>query len=148
MSLRLPAYVKNDTDLMRFFERVQKRTERYPNWRQVYLDCFGLCQYPVNAEMICGNPDTLEFHESYDNDGKIIQIVLVCNYHHFFIHNGICNPRHYPSKLQLDIEIESKLCGGLPEWIKKYGLIEREVQFDFANDNGEVQADLQFSENE
>jgi len=142
----IPKFVREDVDLVRFLKRTEKRTERYPTWRQVFLDCFGLCQYPAGYGNICGSPDTLEFHESYDNKGKVKQIVLVCNYHHFSIHQGIVNPRYYPSKLQLDVEIEMKLAGGLIEWIKKYRLIERKVEFDFETDSRKYTTDIQFSE--
>jgi len=142
----IPKFVRSDIDLLRFFSRIEKRTERYPNWRQVFLDCFGMCQYPINDEQICGNPDTLEFHESYDDEGTVIQTVLVCNYHHFSIHQGIVNPRHYPSRLQIDVEVEIKLAGGLSEWQKKFNLIERKVEFDFTNNNRNSALDFKFSE--
>ena len=147
MSLSMPAFVKNDQDLMRWFKRIQNRDTRYPNWRQVYYDCNGICQYPVDNEgMLCGEIDTLEFHEIYDDGGKVIQIALVCLYHHQSIHNGICNPRRYPSKLQIDMDIEIKLCGSLADWQEKYQIIDRSVIYDFTNDNTKFALDLQFSE--
>ena len=141
----IPSFAKNDIDIMRFLNRIAKRNERYPEWRQVFLDCYGMCQYPID-DHVCGDTDTLEFHESYDSNDKIYQIVLVCNYHHYSIHQGIVNPRHYKSKLQLDVDIEMKLAGGLVKWIIKYNLIERKVEFDFTNNNRNSALDFQFSE--
>ena len=148
MTLSMPAFVKNDQDLMRWFKRTQQRDIRYPNWRQVYYDCNGICQYPVSNEgELCGELDTLEFHEIYDSEGKVIQIALVCLYHHQSIHDGICNPRHFPSKLQIDIDIEMRLCSSLENWKAKYQITERSIVYDFTNDNGKYPLDLQFSEN-
>jgi len=143
----MPAFVKNDQDLMRWFKRTQQRDKRYPSWRQVYYDCNGVCQYPVGDDgALCGETDTLEFHEIYDNEGKVVQIALICLYHHQSIHDGICNPRHYPSKLQMDMDIEMKLCGSLADWQEKYQIIDRSVIYDFTNDNEKYSLDFQFSE--
>ena len=144
--IRIPAFVKNDVDLLRFLGRIEKRNQRYPDWRQVYYDCAGMCRYPIdNNGTICGHTEDLEFHECW-GDTDLKYIVLVCNYHHFSIHQGIVNPRHYKSKLQLDVELEMKLAGGLSEWQNKFNVIFREVSYDFENDTGKHKDDILVSE--
>jgi hypothetical protein len=143
--MSIPAFVSKDIDLMRFIKRIEKRTARYSNWRQIYYDCNGMCQYPVNSDYVCGEMDGLEYHEMYEGD-IVIKIALLCNYHHNSVHNGIVNPRHYKSMLQTDIDIEVKLAGGVDNWKNKYNIVEREIKYDFQSDYRENKSDLQYQE--
>lgn len=142
----IPGWVKKDIDLMRFINRIEKRTSRYPNWRQVYWDCNGMCQYPVENG-ICGEMKGIEYHEIYNSDGDVSQIVLLCNYHHNSIHNGIVNERRYQSMSARDIEIEMMLSGNADEWKKKFNIIDRSVTYDFEIESKQLAVDLEFSEN-
>lgn len=141
-----PSWVRHDDDLIRFIHRIANRNKRYPNWRQVYYECMGICQYPI-IDTVCGATESLEFHEVYKENGQVFCIVLLCNYHHFSVHQGIVNPRRFPSMLQIDIDIEMKLAGGLIEWKKKFNIIEKETDYDFKMDTGKNKDDFQPSEN-
>lgn len=142
----------SDPDLIRYLYRIEKREERHGNWRQIYLDCMGMCQYPVEEGVPCGETDSLEFHEQFgeakNGEVKPQQRVLLCNYHHWSIHGEKwVNKRHYPSMLQTDVAIEIKLCGSLADWVAKYNLVEREMVYDFTHDSQADKADLDNSEN-
>ena len=103
-----------DKDQYHYLSRVSVRAIRYPNWRQVFYDCDGVC-------VRCGSLDDLEFHETYNDKGDVDKTVLLCNGCHSEAHNGqIVNPRRYPSKLQEDVEIEIMRCGGLEKWKEKF----------------------------
>lgn len=150
MSKDKPIY-STDSVVMRYLRRVERRAERHGNWRQVYLDCMGMCQYPVEEGVVCGELDSLEFHEQFGESKKgelkLQQRVLLCNYHHWSIHGEKwCNKRHYPSMLQTDVQVEIKLCGSLANWIEHYNLIERRVEYDFANDSQKDKSDLNDSQ--
>jgi len=131
-------------ELEQYRARTRQRDHRHPNWRQVYLDCNGMCQFPVREGVVCGEVDGLEYHEIYrevkENELRPQQRVLLCNYHHRSVHGEKwVNERHYPSMLQFDISFEISLCGGLQAWIARFGLIEREVNYDKAFNSGEHQ---------
>ena len=135
-----PTARTNDSDLVKYLTRIRRRTERHGNWRQVYLDCSGMCQYQVEDGIICGEVDTLEFHEIFgeakNGESKFQQRVLICNYHHHDVHNGrFVNIRRFPSMLQFDVDLELKLAGSLANWIKKYKLIERSNSYDIKSNN-------------
>tara|TARA_Y100000310_G_scaffold154415_1_gene153972 strand:+ start:3549 stop:4028 length:480 start_codon:yes stop_codon:yes gene_type:complete len=141
-----------DPDLVRYLKRCTNRDERHGNWRQVYLDCLGMCQFSVGENVNCGELEGLEFHELFGEtkggEIKFQQRTLLCNYHHYSVHgNKWVNPRRYPSMLQVDVAIEHYLCGGLVNWIAKYNLIEREVVYDIQTDSQADKADLDNSEN-
>lgn len=136
-----------DPDLLRFMDRVEKREQRHGNWRQVYVDCMGMCQYPIESLGICGELDGLEFHEQFGEDkkreGKFPKRVLLCNYHHWSVHGEKwVNKRFYPSMLQIDVRIEMLLAGGYREWLTKYNLIEREVDNVIKMDSKKYSSDL------
>ena len=146
--MSIPSFVKSNIDLMRFLKRIEKRTARYPEWRQIYFDCSGVCQYPVgndNAE-ICGEMEAVEYHEIWDDSGNLIDVALLCNYHHNSIHNGIVNPRFYSSMSARDIEIEMLIAGGSEQWLKKFNIVKRSKVYAFTNNDRNGKDDLQFSE--
>jgi len=106
-------------------QRCRKRTVRYGNWRQIYYDHDGICRR-------CGVPFFLEFHEEFGNGSAMnceLFTVLCCN---------ICHGREHPewigrivvrqyqrSVLSEDIEREIEECGGLREWMSRYGITDR-----------------------
>jgi len=141
----------SDAPIVRYLDRVRRREERHGNWRQIYLDCLGMCQFPLEEGIICGETEGLEFHEQFGEakgeELKLQQRVLLCNYHHWSVHGQKwVNQRHYPSMLQTDVDIEVKLCGSFPNWIEHYNLIERRVDYDFEEDTTKLANDLDDSE--
>lgn len=117
------------------YQRILMRTKRHPDWRQVFLDCNGMCVFRDENGSLCGSVDALEFHEVWieakAGENKFQQRVLVCNFHHFVEHVkdgfvGKVNPRPWKNKLQADVEFEMKRYGGLEGWVKHYGLIHRD----------------------
>ncbi len=140
-----------DPIIVKYLDRVRKRDERHGNWRQVFLDCMGMCQFPVDEGVVCGELEGLEFHEQFgevkNGEAKFQQRVLLCNYHHFSVHGDKwVNKRHYPSKLQTDVQIEILLCGSLQDWIEQYKLIERRVVYDLSHDSQADKSDLDNSQ--
>ncbi len=141
----------SDLVIVRYLYRVKDRNQRHGNWRQVYLDCEGSCQYPIEEGAPCGELETLEFHaqfgEAKDEELKLQQRVLLCNYHHWSIHGEKwVNKRHGPSMLQADVNAEILLCGSLANWIEYYNLIERSIEHDFEEDISRLASDLNLSE--
>jgi len=141
----------SDPPVTRYIARVEKRAKRHGNWRQVYLDCLGMCQFPIEEGVICGELEGLEFHEQFGEEkGEEVKLqlrVLLCNYHHWSVHGEKwVNKRHYPSMLQTDVNIEIKLCGSLADWVEHYGLIERRVEYDFTHDSQKDKSDLNDSQ--
>lgn len=141
----------HDIDLQRFIVRGEHREKRHGNWRQVFLDCSGLCVYEVEPDVTCSELDGLEFHEIFretkKGENKFQQRVLLCNYHHWSVHGEKwVNVRHYPSMLQTDVTIELYLCGGLVEWIAKFNLIDRRVKHDIKMQLQGDKSDLSYSE--
>lgn len=141
----------HDSVIVRYLGRVKHRDERHGNWRQVFLDCEGMCQYPVEEGVPCGELETLEFHEQFgeakEEELKLQQRVLLCNYHHWSVHGEKwVNPRHFPSMLQADVSAEVLLCGSRVNWIEHYNLEEREVSYDFEEDVSRLAGDLDVSE--
>lgn len=136
--------------LKRYTDRIYRRQLRHNNWRQVYVDCLGMCQYPLDDGGVCGEVDTLEFHEIYgeakNGESRLQQRVLICNHHHWLIHGKAwVNVRHYSSMLQFDVELEIKACGGYKNWLKEFNLIERSVKYDIKNDNRQDTTDFNYS---
>lgn len=116
------------------YNRILIRTKRHPSWRQVFLDCGGMCVFRDKGGARCGSTEALEFHEIWyeakGDESKFSQRVLVCNFHHFVEHVkdgyvGKVNPRPHQSKLQADVQYEMDLCGGREGWIEHFGLIHR-----------------------
>lgn len=116
-----------DREAQRAFWRRTYRRRRHGNWRQVYVDCDGMCQFPVNGG-VCGAVDDLEFHEQFgeNGDGRMQQRILYCNSHHDEVHNDVTiNERHYPTMLQADVGAEIEDAGGYRAWLDKFGLKEK-----------------------
>lgn len=117
-------------DVAKLCRRNYNRTVRHGNWRQIYVDCQGMCQYSENGNDICGETRSLEFHEIFGEDkkqeGKMQQRILLCEYHHsLFEGHDLVKNRYYPSMLSEDVSLEVLLCGGWKKWLEKYNLIER-----------------------
>jgi hypothetical protein len=117
-------------------DRNRIRTKRYGNWRQHYCDSNGMCQGSdfVGSEFDgaiyqkCGETETLEFHEIYDAEGKVIKVQLLCLRHHDLASEHQSNvtiphnARHYPSMLQEEVDREIAECGGVEWWKLRYCL--------------------------
>jgi len=105
------------------YNRCRNRTIRYGNWRQIYVNCNGVC-------VECGDTEELEFHEKCKGC-ESRDIVLLCPRCHQKAreHRGYVtiNPRHYASRLQEDVAWEIADCGSRKAWMEKYNLTEREV---------------------
>ncbi|MBA7625499.1 hypothetical protein ES703_32929 [subsurface metagenome] len=107
-----------------------KRTYRHGPWRQTYVDCNGMCQYPVNGG-ICGNLEFLEFHEPFGEingqDMKFQQRVLLCPDHHAELEGEnvreMVKNQWQGSMLQNDVAMEILLCGGYQQWLDRYNLL-------------------------
>lgn len=100
---------------------------RHGNWRQIVIDCLGMCVYLEDGEL-CGQVEYLEFHEIFGEDkytqGKMQQRVLLCLTHHAAVdgaHSGVEN-RINKSMLMEDVSLEILLCGSYQNWIEKYNL--------------------------
>ena len=109
------------------------RTMRHGNWRQIYIDCMGMCVAKVNGDdSPCGAVDGLELHEtfgenSHRSDPKFQQRVLLCNLHHALLEDrghqaGFILDQYRPSVLADDVELEIMVGGGYQKWVKKWGL--------------------------
>ncbi len=109
-----------------FQARMRKRAYRHgKNWRQVYVDCGGMC-------VSCYAVDTLEFHEPFREDkmgwGVFQSRVLLCyDCHHEETRlQGFVNMKNTkPSQLAEDVNIEIIMEGGYDEWIERYNLVDR-----------------------
>lgn len=104
------------------------------NWRQIVIDCGGMCIYRNGSTEPCGAVDYLEFHEPFGEDhvglGRMQSRVLVCFKHHCEIHDmdyalesGHC--RKTGNNLLSDVSAEMEACGGYVAWVKKYNLVDR-----------------------
>lgn len=110
-----------------FMGRMRKRKERHGDFRQVFVDCGGMC---VRCHSVYG----LEFHEPFGEDhkeeGRMQSRLLFCTKCHQNEHPG-----HAKGQLRLwefktsilaeDMDLEIFLHGGWDEWIKDFGLIDR-----------------------
>jgi len=118
-----------DLDWRKFSTRMSLRNMRHPNWRQAYIDCDGVCQFPDEETGVCGSIGHLEFHEPFgevkkgrDSHPKFQQRILLCRIHHGQVHNRELFKRRYYSRLVEDVQIEIARDGGLQNWMKKHGL--------------------------
>lgn len=108
----------------RFQCRLANRTYRHGNWRQVVVDCGGMCTN-------CYAVRTLEFHEPFGEDkygwGKFQTRVLLCHDCHSLEHEKMFaeNRNIQPSRLMEDVDIEIIMEGGYNNWIKNHNLIDR-----------------------
>lgn len=111
--------------------RGNMRTYRHGNWRQTFVDCNGMCQYPVNGA-VCGAIENLEFHEPFGEiHGAIIkfqQRVLLCVEHHRELEGvpaqELFTENRKPSRLFADVNLEIYLVGSYQGWLDKYSLKE------------------------
>lgn len=116
----------------RIWQRNRNREKRYgKNWRQIYVDCNGMCQgkdSEFDGVVYCGEIDNLEFHEIHDGEGRVVKVILLCTRHHDLApehKDGVTIShlsRHYPSMMQEDIQREIQECGGMDAWKSKYHL--------------------------
>lgn len=110
--------------------RGYKRTYRHKDWRQVYVDCNGMCQFPVNGG-VCGATEFLEYHEPFGEingqEVKFQQRVLLCPDHHAELEGeqvqDMIRNRWQGSMLQQDVALEILLFGGYQQWLDRYGLL-------------------------
>lgn len=113
--------------------RGTSRTYNHGNWRQVYIDCMGLCVAHVNGdELPCGAVTSLEFHElwgenGHSSQGKFQQRVLMCNKHHALVEGrahqaALILDQYKPSRLQDDVQLEIVVAGGYRGWVERYHL--------------------------
>lgn len=114
-------------EMQTYANRCCMRTRRHGNWRQIYIDCDGMCQGAIEDGTICGEQDTLEFHEMFGEDrngeGKMQLRILLCNgCHRLQPHHHCVNPRRYPSMLQDDIAFEIAREGSIDGWMERYNL--------------------------
>ena len=109
------------------------RTTRHGNWRQTYIDCFGVCVARVNgSEIPCCSTEFLELHEEWGEgkDGsqdKFQHRMLLCNMHHSLVEDGthqaaLIVDQYKPSRLSEDVSLEMLMAGGYHNWIKKHNL--------------------------
>lgn len=119
-----------DRNQKRYHDRVYTRDKRHPGWRQVYVDCQGMCQGIHDDGEICGDTDGLEYHEifgeDHNGDGRMQQRILLCNLCHSLEHQkrNFVQERHYPSMLQQDISYEIEQAGSVQLWVDKYELLD------------------------
>jgi len=115
-----------------FVQRCDWRTRHHGNWRQIFIDCGGVCTYLDEDGNVCGAVEDLELHEifgeNHGRDDPKFQIrVLRCPYHHSL------EPQHNPksfwgqrfSLLCQDVQKDIEYCGSYDNWIRKYDLIDR-----------------------
>jgi hypothetical protein len=89
--------------------------------------CEGIVSRDYNDEVICGEAENLEFHECYNEEGKVVKIKLLCKECHSnqpeHNHRFTASRRCYPSMLQEDIQREIEECGEVDEWKSKYHIL-------------------------
>ena len=114
-----------DPVLRAYSKRVNKRTREHGNWRQLFIEAAGMCQYPDEHYGVCASIDGLEYHHSYgefpewNGNGQVI----LCNLCHTKIHGDRQKfNRQRPSMLIEDVEFEIARDGGLDQWMKRYNL--------------------------
>lgn len=109
-----------DPELRRRHNRVTNRNRKFANWRQIYIDCSGMCVW-------CGEVEGLEYHHITPDI-----VVLLCHFCHdveqdvdqasfFHYHRNMAR-----SLLAEDIEYEIVKCGGYVNWLEKYNLKDTE----------------------
>ena len=109
------------------------RTYRHGNWRQVYIDCLGMCVAKVNGvDYPCGAVDGLEIHETFGenghrNDPKFQQRILLCNLHHALLEDRghqaeFILGQYKSSRLAEDVALETFIAGSYQKWVEQWGL--------------------------
>ncbi len=116
------------TEKRKFQLRINKRTYKHGNWRQVVVDCGGMCIIRDEKGFPCGKVENLQFHEPFGEDkvgwGIMQSRILVCLHHHILEHDGLCanNWQCNPSQLNEDVSIEILIHGGYDQWVKDFHL--------------------------
>ena len=131
----------------RRYLRGWRRTKRHGNWRQLVVDCDGLCA-------LCKENPIEHFHdafgENHKDDNRMQQRYPLCVLCHSKQHkedNGrqdklLENYAGRPSVVTKDVLAEMKECGSFMKWCLKYkvtpiqGIFSRIV---WPNEDGEVQ---------
>jgi hypothetical protein len=118
--------------LRRYQYRVGQRNHRHGNnWRQVVVDCAGLCVWKDNEGYPCCSIENLQFHEPFGEDklgwGIFQQRVLLCSEHHDIAerHYFERNRMSYQSLVLEDVSLEILACGSYDKWVERYGLKDR-----------------------
>ena len=116
----------------RLSNRGTVRTFRHGNWRQVYVDCLGMCVAQINGSGLpCGAIDFLELHEAWGEsnlgENKFQQRILLCSLHHALIEDRAHQAefilgQYRPSVLPRDIALEIAWEGGYAKWVAKWKL--------------------------
>ena len=109
----------------KFQQRMANRAYRHgKNWRQVVVDCGGMC-------LTCNIAKGLEFHELFGEDrhslGKFQTRVLLCHDCHSLEHGEVFGGKRniYPSQLLEDVDAEMIAEGGYSNWIKNHSLVDQ-----------------------
>ena len=130
-----------------FQNRMAKRATKHgKNWRQVFVDCGGMCIAKDHRGNPCCEIEGLQFHEPFGEDklgwGIMQTRVLMCPHHqatleHPGLFGGEENWYIRASQVSEDVAIEMMLVGGLEydtggtlvpargaydKWIKKFNL--------------------------
>jgi len=114
-----------------FFNRMAKRTFKHGNWRQVWIDCGGMCIYRDIEGNICGAVDNLYFHEPFGEDhngwGMMQSRIILCGTHHHEEHNELFggldeNWRGKYPVLNDDVQLEIWMHGSYDQWVKDFNL--------------------------
>lgn len=116
---------KEQRELRKFQLRMGQRAFKHgKNWRQVFVDCGGMC-------LSCGEVASLEFHEPFGEDkfgwGIFQTRVLLCPTCHTAEHSDMFDDTRFirASRLAEDVNIEILIEGGYNNWIKNHKLIDR-----------------------
>jgi len=110
-----------DKEIQALIRRAGMRSKRHGNWRQIVIDCGGIC-------VRCSSSGYLEFHECFgedhNGDGRMQQRILLCpdchQDHHPNNYNVCSNPKK--SKLMDDVNAEIRRCGSYSLWLAYYML--------------------------
>lgn len=114
-----------------FQNRMAKRTFIHgKNWRQVWVDCGGMCVRKGEDGIPCGSAEYLEFHEPFGEDGsgngwgRLQSRVLFCFPCHCKEHPALSGEpwRKVGNTLNDDVQIEIWMLGGWDNWIKRFAL--------------------------
>ena len=119
-------YTSKETALRK--SRDVKRKQRHgKNWRQIIIDCGGMCCWEYEGYPCC-ETENLEFHELFGEgwDGRMQQRILYCPTHHSESHQKYYNLDAYDnrkkSNLMWDVSLEVLELGGHDRWVKKFNL--------------------------
>lgn len=113
-------------------QRGVTRRRRHGDWRQIVIDCGGMCVWRDPDGTLCGRIEHLEFHEVFGEDdngsnslqGKMQERILLCPKHHALSHPQRMSTEFNLKKSRVmgDIDEEILNCGGYDQWLEKYKL--------------------------